>query len=87
MTNEEAISVMKSMMPPARRGDVRSTTHTLQTLAICKAIEALQERKTGKWINRTFCSNCNWYAKNRYGLATWSSFPYCPLCGAKMEVN
>ena len=45
------------------------------------------ERKTGKWIDRTICSNCNWYATNRYGLAVDSYFPYCPNCGAKMEVD
>lgn len=45
------------------------------------------ERKTGKWLDRTICSNCNWYATNRYGLAVDSYFPYCPNCGAKMEVD
>lgn len=51
MTNEDAISVIKMMIPLPRRGDGKSTTHLLQTLAISMAIEALQERKTGKWIS------------------------------------
>lgn len=38
------------------------------------------ERKKGKWINDC-CSICG------YGVEPWNNTPYCPNCGADMEVN
>lgn len=55
-----------------------------ETSQICHYFE-LRERKTGKWIDRTICSNCNWFARNRYGMAMDSNFSYCPNCGTKMK--
>lgn len=51
------------------------------------AMKEIEERKTGKWIDRAVCSNCSWYLKSRFGLAENVNFPYCPNCGAKMEVD
>ena len=57
-------------------------------------IEAQQERKTGKWISATtskgwHCSEC---VNNDPETGKWVEvfdfrYPYCPNCGAKMEVD
>ena len=55
------------------------------------AIEALQAEmpKRGEWIDDEFGAKCSYCGKYAY----WSKFeipwksPYCPLCGAKMEVQ
>ena len=59
--------------------------------AINMAIEALQERKTGKWIrvdSNTFkCSKCGNFLNFRGLNAGRGDANYCPNCGAKMEVG
>ena len=51
MTIDEAISVLHKLKPTIRRKDGKSTTHTLETIALDLAINALeQEPKTGRWI-------------------------------------
>lgn len=81
MTDREAIEALtdKSVVNPYL---------TLDALEI--AIDALRERaerKTGKWKDRSICSCCGWYLKNRFGFAEDVNFPYCPHCGAKMEAD
>lgn len=87
MTNEEAIdhlSVVAERMNDKGRmiyvGDVALE-------AVDMAIEALQERKTGKWelaemgdFNLFACSECGYRTINRW----WKA---CPNCDAKMEVD
>lgn len=48
------------------------------------AIEALQERKTGKWKSNLIdtCSECHALCPTINGERTHT--PYCPYCGAKM---
>ena len=56
-----------------------------------KLVEALQAQlpKRGEWIDNEFGAKCSYCGKYAY----WSKFeipwksPYCPLCGAKMEVQ
>ena len=43
MTTEETITVLQKIKPIPCRGDSKSTTHLLQTLALDKAIKALDE--------------------------------------------
>ena len=91
MTNEEAISMMELMMQLPRRGDGQSATHLLQTLAIHMAIDALKERKTGKWVNDEHdiphCSCCQYIPAYDTAIDDIYYSPYCPNCGAKMEVE
>lgn len=42
MTNEEAIVVLQKIKPIPHRGDGKSITHTLEIIAIDKAIKALE---------------------------------------------
>ena len=74
-----------------------------QSLALDMAIEALQERKTGNWIDTAdkydkrarrhdyYCSECRTFAGYFIGGYEdwWCCKPpeYCPYCGAKMEVD
>lgn len=62
-----------------------------QLKAIDMAIEALQDRPTGKWVSKSnypfadvyYCSNCSELAEvNLYGK--WILSDYCPNCGADM---
>ena len=49
-------------------------------IALKMAIEALQEQKTGKWIDgnrRQTCSICRYR-----GMRSWR---FCPSCGASMR--
>ena len=43
MTTEETITVLQKIKPIPCRGDSKSTTHLLQTLALDKAIKALEQ--------------------------------------------
>ena len=43
MTREEAIAVLQIIKPAPRRADGKSTTHTLETMALDMAIEALKQ--------------------------------------------
>ena len=61
------------------------------------AIEQIPSaEKTGKWIkeNRVFTSNppqyvwyCSECSTSVYGFSSGILTPYCPYCGAKMEVE
>ena len=70
--------------------DITSCMDRLHTDAAA-AIEALQAQlpKRGEWIDNEFGAKCSYCGKYAY----WSKFeipwksPYCPLCGAKMEVQ
>ena len=56
-------------------------------IALDKANTQLPKR--GEWIDNEFGAKCSYCGKYAY----WSKFeipwksPYCPLCGAKMEVQ
>jgi len=43
MTQEEAIVVLQKIKPAPRRADGKSTIHTLETIALDMAIEALEQ--------------------------------------------
>ena len=44
------------------------------------------ERKKGKWIEDTFCSECGWIHEVESGfIGSVNQFNYCPNCGARME--
>lgn len=58
-----------------------------------KALEKLpsvtpQEPKTGRWIDFVTCSCCGWeFIDDVLQSPNMVWFPYCPNCGAKMEVS
>ena len=62
-----------------------------QVDALEMAIEALEERKTGKWIylnsNSFKCSLCGNFLNFNGVNAGRGDANYCPNCGAKMEVG
>ena len=41
------------------------------------------ERKTGKWIDDTYCSECGWVHTVEPGfIGSVEGFSYCPNCGS-----
>ena len=82
MTNEEAIEWLGCL----------ERTDKEQDVALRMAIEALQERKTGKWIVLDECSNSGYFCSNCHKKLVkegWSNtvkkIKFCPNCGAEME--
>ena len=88
MTNEETIKILKGAIkkPNTKDGYLGQ--------AIDMAIKALEEQKTGEWVeikidnlNSIFdgcvkdrrCSVCDYHSATKT--------KYCPNCGAKMEVK
>ena len=81
MTREEAIQHIRDVICENNTIKPNMTVFELEKEALYMAIEALQERKTGKWINCGWsirCSLCN------YDMP-WAVRNYCPNCGARME--
>lgn len=76
---EDAISNLKNQMMRFEEG-------TEPDLALKMAIEALKERKTGKWeiyvISMLDGEGCRCSECGFEGAPYWH---YCPNCGAKME--
>lgn len=85
MTNEEAAAILES-----EAEYLYSQDEPYNRQAFNMAIEALQERKTGKWVRadsyNTFkCSVCGNFL-NFHGVnAGRGDANYCPNCGAKMK--
>lgn len=52
MTNEEAIVVLQKIKPIPHRGDSKSTTHILETIALDMAIKALEAQPCEDCISR-----------------------------------
>ena len=89
MANKEAIEILNTMLKDGRY--LGNGTHIpLEVLeTFNKAIEALENQKTGRWIRKNDictsrvqiyqyeCSNCR-------EINTFSS-NHCPYCGAKMK--
>lgn len=83
MTKELAIAILS--------GDTLGTTEQTHE-AVKMAVEALQERKTRKWITVDKglivtlykCSECGRMAIDDSGYDVCRDYPYCH-CGAKME--
>lgn len=87
MTRAEAIKEIDKL-----RDDIGSAyddaDQSLTWYALGMAIDALNEKKDGKWsIRRSktsgvifyHCSCCEWCNTH------WVKYPYCPICGARME--
>lgn len=72
MTNEKAIALLKEIED--EYGE-----------PIEMAIEALKERKTGKWITKEFGQECGCCGEIQYGFDNRRQ--YCPCCGVRMEVD
>ena len=44
------------------------------------------ERKTGKWVDDTYCSECGWVHTTEPGfIGSVEGFNFCPSCGADMR--
>lgn len=85
MTQEKTIEILEDLW---RYEKVKYTDQEVRE-AIDMAIEALQERKTGKWIitarNGILCSECKSGTRKMPMLFGNPLYKYCPFCGAKMK--
>lgn len=81
MTSEEAIDILKTHY----HKNPRTTYGFKVKQATEMAVEALQERKTGKWIDMGCGQECSCCGEVQYGYDNRRQ--YCPFCGAKMEVG
>ena len=87
MTNKEAIEILKKC-----KEESEEDYYVKRAEALEKGIEALENQKTGHWINREsdfnatvyhYCSVCN--SKTPTGASKYDFYDYCPHCGAKMK--
>lgn len=47
---------------------------------------AQPERKKGKWVDNTYCSECGWVHETDPGfIGSVDGFNFCPRCGADMR--
>lgn len=85
MTKDQAIQRLKDGAPFSALYD-REWENALNM-----AIKALQERKTGKWVKDKYgtdhCSCCDYIPAYDTAIDDIYYSPYCPNCGAKMEVD
>lgn len=96
MTKEEAIIILKNHHmwtgEPQEVNDVRA-----ENKALCMAIEALKEQKTGKWLYDKYylvheCSECKEQALEEFTVNPRTLdrdydevlSEYCPHCGSRM---
>lgn len=88
MTKEDAIKEIRDMLNRdiAEYGEFESE---YICEAVEMAIEALQERQTGKWVitarNGVLCSECKSGTRKMPMLFGNPLYKFCPFCGAKME--
>lgn len=77
MTREEAIEILKDTLY-----DERTPNNYIQAVRIAR--EALENQKTGHWID---CAEREpWYKCSECEEKIFGSYyKYCPNCGAKME--
>lgn len=72
MTNDEAIAILQSMIPTPCRADGKSTTHTLETIALTMAIKALESKDVFDRIKAEIiaefgnCDICEWFEDYDY---------------------
>lgn len=96
MTNQEAIEILRDT-PIDLRSPREDDIHTLYAKAQMMAIEALQERPKGRWIDTGYknstgniykCSNCEGFHnpnEEDIKLNRVKEKPnFCPNCGASM---
>lgn len=49
-------------------------------------ISKLPERKKGRWVDNTYCSECGWVHETDPGfIGSVDGFNFCPRCGSDMR--
>ena len=88
MTKEEAIEYLEKLYMIADITDeygYMDDTEPYET-AIDMAVEALKERKIGKWISRkNELKHQDWWMCSECSGQFDYKWKYCPNCGVKME--
>ena len=103
MTNEEAVKMLRTMQRTVYLGNrkfedaikcaIKALSEPLQPWEILAAQAVLSqpaEPKRGKWIDNGeafICSECRSGYKEQPTLMGKPMFEFCPMCGAKMEVD
>lgn len=92
MTNKEAVARIKDHKAIHKMNEPRAI---YISKALDKAIEALENQKTGHWIKygrprcgeqHYQCTSCGYYINfGQWGELYTKEFKYCPNCGARMK--
>ena len=94
MTKDERLNWLKQIEKDINVCSLDATfDETAKSCAIRSAIEELEERKTGRWIEKDGwdgdvyydCSACGESWTTIEGTPWDNAMNYCPHCGAKME--
>lgn len=72
--------------PPSEQRIINIPIHYCGGQVVDAGGYGFEERKTGKWKMGN-CSVCGNHALYWAMSSGYYSSPYCPYCGAKMEVN
>ena len=88
MTNQDAITLLQLWKAYMDSLDA-DEDERLTIEAIAVAIEALQERKPGKWIKGGHCCGETEWICPECNASEWRTnrVPFCPWCGNPMEVD
>ena len=96
MTNEEAVKMLRTMQRTVYLGNrkfedaiecaIKALSEPLQPWEVLVAQAVLPQPKMGKWVDdgdplMLTCGNCG------YAVMRYNNTPFCPNCGAKMEVT
>ena len=86
MDEQKAISLLRRIQDPEPY-EPQITDDAYYALEM--GINALEERKTGKWIRHPIYpgSDHYYYACSECDYRSWSKDNFCSVCGAKMEVK
>lgn len=89
LTREEAIGELSALAERMDSEVLFVEVSDISREAVEAGIEALQERKAGKWIitarNGVLCSECKSGTRKMPMLFGNPLYKYCPFCGIKME--
>ena len=90
ISRESALEILDDYAEDIESGNW-GTAYSKARTSMCNLSTVEPERKTGKWISeQSWClPKCSICGASCFGLHGFDAIktPYCPTCGAKMEVD
>lgn len=76
----------KKLIEAINTGSYEINLSAVMALGAVATQSAQPERKKGKWIDNTYCSECGWVHETDSGfIGSVDGFNFCPQCGADMR--